>query len=1003
MTPRLPYHPLRLLVLFYYLLHYTVFGQTLPFHPYTTKDGLLSNSINTFFQDSRGYLWIGTVDGISVYNGQSFTNYTTADGLSGNFVTEILEDRFEPGTMWIVTSSGGLSKMAHGRFEQIRSEMIPRAGQVNSVVQGRSGALWCGTDSIPFLLQKGRALPGPNSSLLTNATVIGEDRDGFIWFQRGGGVLYYRPLTDTIGFIYQPSGSKRLASAFTLTPDGTLWIGLWDGTILQVQNRRIVARRRTSCSGMIALTYDAAGNLWFLSYWGLFTMPIQNFPDGSVRKYTVENGLLENTLRTVFIDREDNVWIGGNSRGVMKLADRSIMKFPLGTINPPYHRSVGAIDSRDHLWVIAEDSLLWEVWQEPALSGTGWSKFLHSSQFSRGQGQPNSVFCDAQGGIWVGNRKGDVACYYSETHASSHKERRLKLIRLLRAGVDYPSSGFPLCFIIDRKGLVWLSMGNIGLLVLDPSRKNPLVRVYGESEGVPKNYVRSIYEDRQGNIWVGSYQDGASKLSRNHDPSGKFHRLNVDLGSSYEHIYSLTEDKDGRMVFGTPAGIIVQEDERVFTRTVKEGLPSNRLLPLMVDPQGRLWLGTQVGLAWTDDIGEGTFHRKSELTGSAWFVGGTSHRGFYWFVTGEGLLVYDPSLESKAAAPPVYIASLQVSGKDVSVQPGLEFSYNENNIVLGFIGISFKDEGAITYRYRLKGIDADWQPPTRSPSVSYAALSPDEYLFEVKAINVDGVESSEPAELSFTVALPYWRRWWFYGLMGGSGVAVLFFIRRNKIQQLRRETEAEQNFSRRLIDSQEQERTRIATGLHDSIGQNLIIIKNRAELAKSESPAAHSQVDEIVRVASQAINEVREISYNLRPYLIDRLGLTKALQALVENMQQSTSVRFTTAIDFIDGDISSDAEIYLYRIIQEGINNIVKHSGASEAAITVEVRGAALHCSITDNGKGFDKEKLPDEVGFGMKGIAERVRILNGQLTLNTEPGKGTALSIEIPLTKASG
>jgi signal transduction histidine kinase len=224
------------------------------------------------------------------------------------------------------------------------------------------------------------------------------------------------------------------------------------------------------------------------------------------------------------------------------------------------------------------------------------------------------------------------------------------------------------------------------------------------------------------------------------------------------------------------------------------------------------------------------------------------------------------------------------------------------------------------------------------------------------------------------------------------------------IEHTKHERKAQQDFARRLIDSQEQERKRIAAELHDSIGQNLLIIKNRAVLGSescpSESPA-QKELETISILSSEAIDEVRAISYNLHPYQLDRLGLTKAIQSIINRIEGSTKAQIQIDIAPIDNHFKKDAEIHIYRVVQEGMSNAVKHADASMIRLTIHKEPDKIRISIEDDGKGFDVNTLaiavPMSGGFGLKGLSERVRILAGTFSIESSPNKGTKLFISLP------
>ena len=209
-----------------------------------------------------------------------------------------------------------------------------------------------------------------------------------------------------------------------------------------------------------------------------------------------------------------------------------------------------------------------------------------------------------------------------------------------------------------------------------------------------------------------------------------------------------------------------------------------------------------------------------------------------------------------------------------------------------------------------------------------------------------------------------------------------------------------------MLISQEAERKRIAAELHDGLGQNLLIIKNRLYLAQREVTAAQpsAQLEDISQTVSQTIEEVRRISHNLRPYQLDRLGLTKAVQAAVKRVSDSGSLRIEHNIASLDGLFSSENEIHLYRVVQESLNNILKHSKAASARLVVEQASGSVQIRIEDDGCGFDYRQRMSEpnhqASFGLTGIRERVRLLGGRFTGDSAPGHGTRLNIDIPISQ---
>jgi signal transduction histidine kinase len=233
--------------------------------------------------------------------------------------------------------------------------------------------------------------------------------------------------------------------------------------------------------------------------------------------------------------------------------------------------------------------------------------------------------------------------------------------------------------------------------------------------------------------------------------------------------------------------------------------------------------------------------------------------------------------------------------------------------------------------------------------------------------------------------------------------AAAIFGWKYRVSQLRRAYAAQQAFSRQLIASQERERKRIAGELHDSLGQQLLIIKNWAVLALSNlngQKSLEEPLGEISTTASHAIEEMPGIAYNLRPYQLEKLGLTAAIRSLVARVNASSNIRVAGKVEDVDGLFSQEVETSIYRIVQEALNNTIKHSQASEGSVLVASNSGTIHLLIEDNGRGFtppDNRTQPESLkGFGLLGIAERVRMLGGTVAIQSAPGQGARMQISL-------
>jgi signal transduction histidine kinase/ligand-binding sensor domain-containing protein len=985
--------------------------QVLPFKTYSVTDGLIANDIEAIAQDGRGYMWFGTSDGISVFDGKTFTSFTTHDGLPHHFISQLLPDRKEQGTMWIL-AGGRLCRYSAGQFTTITLD----AGLIHTVYQDAYGVIWCGTDRGAFVVDGNVITHVYPSVLTTDVFQIAEIGDSVMWF---AGARVLTRLTRINGEAREITIALQEQDRFrSMLPDteGNLWVTHGDGDALLVRGGECVARRPgygEHPQSLRGYLYNAEGeDLWTFGYSGLCRMAKASLPSGPVIHYTTENGLPENTLRSVCIDREGNLWLGGRDHGVAKLASWNISRFPLGSVWFVHHHQFATSDPNNHLWVIAAETLT-EFWKD---NYGAWHRYKHTIARpdslimpDEGGGRKfSSIFCDHNGRLWVSTVTcpGIIECYEIVPDRSPGGDIHSRLKRTRTIPVDNPIPGRPaviFAFLVSREGELWVSLSQVGIIRLSTVEQQPSVRLY-DQPGL-ENYVRTLYEDRTGNIWAGTYNSGLYRLAAESLATSTFRRFLAGDGLPGYAFWDVRENRQGETLIGTSnGGLAVWNQRAVRVLDMQHGLPSNTVYSMTEDSLGRLWLATSIGMIYEDAPGSGRFLKKQPFIGTSALCCGTSRNGLLWFVTSTDLILYDYARDSRSKPfPPAYVTQLKVNGTPCDPGNATQLTYDQNSCEINFIGISFRDEEAIRYVYRLAGAETGWRGPTGNTSVTYAQLEPGSYKFEVKAITIDGTETAVPAFLAINIAPPFWRTNPFYGtvlLVCFSAIGLMY--RRRVIKVRRREIERDA-VTRRLIESQESERKRVAGELHDGLGQDLMVIINRARMAM-KSPGSEvigRHLQEMTETADHAIEQVREIAFNLRPYHLEQLGLAESVRSMVEKLALSSGIRFAVDTGRFAEVGDSDLALSLYRIVQECVNNVVKHSRATEAQIVLRYEGNRLEIAVRDNGQGFEGapvgRALNTRGGFGLKGLAERVKLLGGTSAIDSAPGKGTCVTVIIP------
>jgi signal transduction histidine kinase/ligand-binding sensor domain-containing protein len=988
----------------------TGFAQVLPFKNYTVRNGLLSNDIESIAQDSGGYMWFGTSDGISVFDGNSVKNYTTRDGLPHNFVTQILRDEKRPGVMWVVAGAR-LCGFSDGIFKPVDLAQ----GSVASIYQDRIGRIWCATPDGPVIIDGDSLMTFDLPPLRNGYKAMLEEGGDILWFALDYSLIRYSRTDSSYRLIEIPGGAHEMFHSMALDSEGDLWVVKGRGKLLLIRDTVIIGES-PGFTGKESEIYgsdfiDARGErLWFYGYNGVTSVQKSRYYTGPDINYTPANGLMENTIRSAFTDREENLWLGGRDRGVLKLSTRNLFRFPLGSVWYVHHTQFATSDSNNHLWVIAQEKLT-EFWVD---RNGAWHSFIHEIQRADsliiqdydGPRVFSSLYCDSRGKLWISSLQcpGPIECYeiIRDTSAAGDRPSVLKLVRKIWVGRELKSKSMRIfCFLVSKSDELWVFISGAGLARYRVRLEDPFVDIYGTAYGVPLNYVRSLYEGRSGDIWAGSYSGGLLRIS----PGMKFLTYTTSDGLPDNAIWGVTGDHSGRLLIGTSnAGLAVMESDSGGTVTTLSGLPSNKVFSATEDSLHRLWLATSQGMIQEEREGSRTFLAKQEFLGAAALSCGTTRSGLVWFVTPRELIVYDYARDLPGtSAPLVHLSALKVNGNPVPVTAEVRSSSNQNSFEIGYVGVSFRDETAIRYFYRLVGAETRWNGPTPNRSVIYGHLEPGNYRFEVTAVSVSGVESAAPATISLMIARPFWLSGWFISGLASIVASVVWFAFRIRTGRLLREQKASDEFSRLLINSQESERNRVAGELHDGVGQYFLVILSRAKMALREAgrAAVTSDLEEIVSTAGQGIEDVRKVAFGLSPYDIGQFGLASSIETMLKRLTIASGIRYTTDLSGLGLNIAQSARIHIYRIIQECVTNVVKHSGATVLSVEALEGGGHLSIIIRDDGRGFRQAsgtaEDPSPRGFGLAGLKERVKLLNGSLRIDSEAGRGTIVSVTIP------
>ena len=958
------------------------------FDSWTIGDGLPQNSVWTILQTGDGYLWMGTYEGLARFDGvdfKVFDNTNTAE-MKSNWVRALAKDR--RGNLWVGIENGGLLRVAGDQFAYYsESDGLPSL-KVRTLLADNSGNLWIGTDKGLSRMREGRlenftirdGLPG---ELILS---LAEDDRGALWIGTDNGLAR---LKDGKFTVYRQSDglTNNVINSLAWSQTDGLWVGTSKGLNLRQNNRFVDFGAKSKLSEYVIRTLfqDRGGALWIGSdNRGL--MRLTNTE--TILELKGVNDLPDEKVLSVYVGSDGAVWVGRFKTGLNRLRESRFRTFsqPDGIREDTMRAVFG--DRSGNLWFSTEKSVYRMT--------DGNFKIYALPELSR-----NSIYTiaeDRAGGVWFAGTAGGLIWRLQND----------KFTRLTTK--DGMPNNRVAALLGDRAGNVWVGLVGGGLAVW----RNGQFTVFKAVDGLVDDDITALYESSDGSLWIGT----GNGLSRYKD--GKFTNWTTGGGLSSNYIISFYEANDGAMWIGTYDGGLSRFKNGAFARvSSRDGLYDNLAFQIL-ESNGYLWMSGnkgiyRVSLQQLNDFADGSISAVTSYSygtddgmltrecNGASPAGWKTDDGYLWFPTAKGLVRVD-GRDTNLQPPSVLIERVQIDNQILPIDAALQITPEQENLEIKYTAIGWTRPRQIRFKYRIENLDRDWTDAGTRRTAYFSHLPAGDYTFRVIADNGDGVWNMEGKSLRFSVLPPFYQTWWFYSLGVLGTLATIFFVYNYRVGQLEKKSAQQELFARQLIQAQEQERKRIAANLHDSLGQQLLVIKNWAmlELAmNADKHESHEALDEISGTASQAIDEVREIIYDLRPYQLDKIGLTKTITYMIEKVAAASNIEFVTKIDAIDDLFDYDSEITLYRIVQECLNNILKHSGAKAATVIIKKEKSRVNLLIEDDGRGFAPELIGVESiggGFGLTGINERVRMLGGTQTIVSAPDGGTKIIISISI-----
>ncbi|MBN1149224.1 MAG: GAF domain-containing protein [Anaerolineales bacterium] len=780
---------------------------TARFERLSIEQGLSQSSVYSIYQDSAGFIWAGTQDGLNKFDGYRFTHFKPAPGdansLSNNNVLAIYEDR--EGALWVGTNGGGLNRYDRKQDEFVRYQHDSRSpyslsnNVVWSIYQDRLGELWVGTAyglnrydwrNDRFIRYYGSQTgSGP---LGNSVRAIFEDRQGALWFGTEDGGLSQLDRERRYFRHYQrdPGDPNSLGSNMVTSicdgQDGALWIGTEDSGLIRFDPASGHFDHYLnnpddpgSLGGNSVQTVyrDRDGTLWV----GTDGAGLNRFDEltGQFIRYTNKlddpHSLSDDWVRSIFEDQAGNLWVGTLGGGMNRLERASQ---PFTSYRPALDEDNSM--AGDLVWALYEDrsGLLWVGTLGGGLNALDrrsgrWEHYQYdpADPHSLSNNTVRAILEDRQGRLWIGTEGGGLNRFDRENGQFIHYRHDPKDSRSL-------SSDMVLTLYEDASGVLWVGTAGGGLNQADPASGHfTRYPPQGDSRfSLGNGNVRAIYEDRQGVLWVGTDGGGLNCIDRQR---GRFTYYRFDPNDpaslSGDNIMSIYEDRSGVLWVGTFGEGLNKFDRQSGSFehfTTLDGLPNDVIYGILEDEQGFLWLSTNKGLSRFDPLTE-TFHNYDTSDGLQCneFNAGAYHKsssGEMFFGGVQGFSSFYPAwMQENPYAPPVVLTSITQGG--VALEPGravesveaVTLRWPSNYFEFEFAALNFSRPEKNQYAYKLEKFDKGWNYVGTTRVGRYTNLPGGNYTLRVKGSNNDGVWNEQGVSLQVTVVPPVWATWWF--------------------------------------------------------------------------------------------------------------------------------------------------------------------------------------------------------------------------------------------------
>lgn len=913
---------------------------------FDSRDGLCQSHVFCICEDSLGYLWFGTYDGVSRWDGVNFTNYQTLDGLPSAGVRTIYQGL--DGRLYFGTTRG-VCFLERSFFQALRTDTLLMQADISALFQTCDSTLYIGTtDQGLWVYHRGTATPYPLGNTVENLNITGVEQtpSGKLLASSNRGVF---DLSDNGKSISELQGQH--ITCVCECADGALYFGTYLHGIHIFQNgvwRKFDVADGLSDNRVRKIRQRSDGKIFIATFGGGLTILDRQ----RIETLTEKNGLASNSMFTIQIGPEGSVYLG--THGGISVVKRYEIE--------SYSQESGL--SKNYIVAVAagEDGTLF--------AGTfgGGLSILRQGQWRTITTQDgmasNHVFAilPIKDSVFLGTF-GGVSIFDGSTI------RNLTM----RDGLLHP---LVRAIVSGAHGDIYFG-SELGVNLWHDGAMSTVCRTTGS--------VNALCYDREGILWIGT--DEGLHTFRDRES----YRLADTIPVDSLEIYAIFQSRDGAHYFGTDHGLYIRRDGEWHFLSPLQGLSHSKIEGIAEDDNGRIYLTSLRGVTVLADDRVIRVLRHSDGLCSEEISPNAVCRdngGSLWFGTIRGLTRYRPQFDQPDPEPAkVHFERIRIAEQDLpldKLEPTghvVKFRHDQNYIKFDYIGIYLPAPRKVRYQIMLQGLDQDWIE-TEQTFMQYTNLNDGKYAFQVRAVNEWGVWS-EPAVMRFSIAPPFWERWWFILgaiLVAGTLTGYLVHLRIQSLLAL------------------ERLRSKIAADLHDNMGASLTEISILSEVSArslQDEIQVKRNLQKIGDTARSLIDGMSDIVWLVNPKQDSLYDLMLRLKDVFNDMFVSKGITFrTNDLHFLEQvHLPMEYRQQLFLLFKEAIHNSIKHSECTEIQLQAALQDKMLEMTLTDNGSGWSRTNESNGNGHGLDNMQRRARAIGGQLGIVAQKNLGTTIS----------